>query len=207
MLIDILIVDDHAIVREGIQLILETTNRYRVIGEAENGQQALSFLEQQRPHCILLDLNMPILDGISFLRKLKSMDVKIPTIILTTFNESYLLAESIELGAMSYILKDTGREKLFATIEAAVRGETLLQPEMMQLLVKAQSEKSAPKLLTDKEIEVINLLAQGMKNREIADKLYISERTVKSYLTTIYSKLEVSSRTQAIAVAVEKKYI
>ena len=207
MLIDILIVDDHAIVREGIRLILETTDRYRVIGEAENGQQALTFIEQQNPHCILLDLNMPILDGISFLRKLKSMGVKIPTIILTTYNESHLLAESIELGAMSYLLKDTGREKLFATIEAAVRGETLLQPEMLQVLVKAQTESFAPKLLTDKETEVIKLLAQGMKNREIADKLYISERTVKSYLTTIYSKLEVSSRTQAIAVAVERKYI
>lgn len=206
-MIRILIVDDHLIVREGIRLILETTDKYKVIGEAENGQQALIFLESKQPDCILLDLNMPILDGISFLKKMKTMNSNIPIIILTTYNESHLLVESIELGAVSYILKDAGREELFATIEAAVRGETLLQPEMLQLLLKTQSEKYAPKLLSDKELQVLRFLAQGMKNSEIAHQLSISERTVKSYLTNIYSKLEVKSRTQAIAVAIEKKYI
>lgn len=206
-MIRILIVDDHLIVREGIRLILETTQRFQVIGEAENGQQALACIEEVQPDCILLDLNMPILDGISFLKEMNTIGYTIPTIILTTYNESQLLAESIEFGAMSYLLKDIGREKLFATIEAAVRGETLLQPEMLRLLLKVQSEKFAIKLFTNKEIEVLKLLAQGMRNIEIAQRLSISERTVKSYLTTIYSKLEVSSRTQAISAALEKKYI
>lgn len=206
-MIRILIVDDHLIVREGIRLILETTQRFQVIGEAENGQQALACIEQVQPDCILLDLNMPILDGISFLKEMHTIGYTIPTIILTTYNESQLLAESIELGAMSYLLKDIGREKLFATIEAAVRGETLLQPEMLRLLLKVQSEKYAIKLFTNKEIEVLKFVAQGMKNIEIAQQLSISERTVKSYLTTIYSKLEVTSRTQAISAALEKKYI
>lgn len=206
-MVKILIVDDHLIVREGIRLILETQDGYEVIGEAENGQQALVFLETAKPDLILLDLNMPILDGLNFMKKLNTMGSAIPVIVLTTYNENHLLLEAIELGVASYLLKDTGREKLFATIEAALHGDTLLQPEMLQLLLRAQSEKHKPKLFTEKELFVLKALGRGLKNSEIALEMDISERTVKSYLTTIYSKLEVKTRAQAILVAIEKKYI
>lgn len=206
-MVNILIVDDHFIVREGIRLILETEEAYFVIGEAENGQQALSLLEIITPDLILLDLNMPILDGLNFLKKLKSTGSTIPVIILTTYNENYLLLEAIELGATSYLLKDTGREKLFATIDATLRGETLLQPDMLQLLLQAQSKKNEQSIFTTKEIHVLKALGRGLKNSEIANEMGIGERTVKSYLTSIYSKLEVKTRTQAIIVAIEQKYI
>lgn len=206
-MVNILIVDDHFIVREGIRLILETEEEYFVIGEAENGQQALSLLENLTPDLILLDLNMPILDGLNFLKKLKSTGSTIPVIILTTYNENHLLLEAMELGATSYLLKDTGREKLFATIDAALEGETLLQPDMLQLLLQAQSKKNEQSIFTKKEIQVLKALGRGLKNSEIANEIGIGERTVKSYLTSIYSKLEVKTRTQAIIVAIEQKYI
>lgn len=206
-MVKIMIVDDHLIVREGIRLILETADDYEIVGEAENGQQALEVLQTIVPDLILLDLNMPILDGLNFMKKLRNIGDITPIIILTTYKEKQLLAEAVSLGAASYLLKDTGREKLFSTIDAAIRGETLLQPEMLKLLMEAQAEKHAPKLLTNKEIAVLQALARGLKNSEIASELDVAERTVKSYLTTIYSKLEVKTRAQAIVVAMEQAYI
>lgn len=206
-MVKIMIVDDHLIVREGIRLILETADDYEIVGEAENGQQALEVLQTIVPDLILLDLNMPILDGLNFMKKLRNIGDITPIIILTTYKEKQLLAEAVSLGAASYLLKDTGREKLFSTIDAAIRGETLLQPEMLKLLMEAQAEKYAPKLLTNKEIAVLQALARGLKNSEIASELDVAERTVKSYLTTIYSKLEVKTRAQAIVVAMEQAYI
>ncbi|WP_010289032.1 response regulator transcription factor [Kurthia massiliensis] len=206
-MVNIMIVDDHLIVREGIRLILETEERYEVVGEAENGQQALDILQTVTPDVILLDLNMPILDGLNLMKKLQNIGMTVPIIILTTYKEKALLAEAVSLGASSYLLKDTGREKLFATIDAAIRGETLLQPDMLQLLMEAQAEKHAPKLFTDKELVVLKALARGLKNSEIAMEMHVAERTVKSYLTTIYSKLGVKTRAQAIVVAMEKSYI
>lgn len=206
-MIRILLVDDHEIVREGLRLILETREDFKVIGEAENGQQALEIIETVTADIILLDINMPILDGLNFLKTFKSKRNDIPVIILTTYNEDHLLLEAIELGATSYILKDTGRERLFATIDAALKGETLLQPDMLQLLLKAQKERHTDALFSKKEMYVLKALGRGLKNSEIANEMNISERTVKSYLTTIYSKLEVSNRTQATIVAKDKKYI
>lgn len=206
-MIKIMIVDDHLIVREGIRLILETEDHYEVMAEAENGQQALDLLQQMTPDLILLDLNMPILDGLNFMIKLRNEGRTIPIIILTTYKEKELLAEAVSLGAASYLLKDTGREKLFSTIEAAMRGETLLQPEMLKLLMEAQAEKHTPSLLTNKEVLILQALARGLKNSEIANELHVAERTVKSYLTSIYSKLNVKTRAQAVVVAMEKSYI
>lgn len=136
-MVKIMIVDDHLIVREGIRLILETADDYEIVGEAENGQQALEVLQTIVPDLILLDLNMPILDGLNFMKKLRNIGDITLIIILTTYKEKQLLAEAVSLGAASYLLKDTGREKLFSTIDAAIRGETLLQPEMLKLLMEA----------------------------------------------------------------------
>ena len=206
-MIKILIVDDHYIVREGIRLILELEDDYEVIGEAENGQQALAFLEKQTPDLILLDINMPILDGISFLKKLHQLGKQIPVIILTTYNEDQFLVEATELGVSSYLLKDTGRETIYETINAVMDGQSFFPPDIQQQLIEAQSKLAENTLLTAKEIKILQALARGLKNSEIASEMFLSERTVKGYLTIIYEKLHVKSRAQAIAVAIEKKYI
>jgi two-component system, NarL family, response regulator YdfI len=209
----VLIVDDHLVVREGLKLILETNERFEVVGEAENGEEALSFIETHKPDVMLLDLNMPILNGLDTIKALIDRKVSIPIIILTTYNEDNLMIKALELGAKGYLLKDTGREDLFRTIDSAIRGETLLQPEMMSILLGAQEKKSknlfpfeAPKL-TEKELFILQATAKGFRNKEIAFDMGIAERTVKAHLTNIYNKLGVNTRTEAVAVSLERGLI
>jgi two-component system, NarL family, response regulator YdfI len=211
--IKVFIVDDHLVVREGLKLILETNERFEVAGEAENGEAALTFLETQSPDIILLDLNMPILNGLDTIKALNARQSSIPVIILTTYNEDELMIKGLELGAKGYLLKDTGREDLFRTIESAIRGETLLQPEIMAKLLGAKERKSkvltpfeATKL-TEKEIFILQATAKGYRNKDIAFDMGIAERTVKAHLTNIYNKLGVNTRTEAVAVALESRMI
>ncbi|MEH7495553.1 response regulator transcription factor [Neobacillus niacini] len=209
----VLIVDDHLVVREGLKLILETNERFEIAGEAENGEVALKFLETQKPDVILLDLNMPIMNGLDTIKALNDREISIPIIILTTYNEDELMIKGLELGAKGYLLKDTGREDLFRTIESAIRGETLLQPEIMAKLLGAKEKKSkvltpfeATKL-TEKELFILQATAKGYRNKDIAFDMGIAERTVKAHLTNIYNKLGVNSRTEAVAVALESGII
>ena len=207
MMIKVCIVDDHTIVREGIRMVLELEEQFDVVGEAENGFVALQLLDTVEPDVILLDLNMPTLDGISFLRKLKQMERMIPCIVLTTYKDEHLLVEAVKLGVRSYLLKDAGRELIYETIQRVVVGETWF-PQEIEVLLKASMDKQRTGIeLSSKEVTILKCLANGMKNVEIAEQLYVSERTVKSYLTVIYEKLQVKSRAQAIAVAIEKKYL
>ena len=203
----VLIVDDHTIVREGIRMVLELEEGYEVVGEAANGQQAIELVQKKEPDVILLDLNMPILDGISFLRALKNMELPIPCIVLTTYNEPHLLVEAVNLGVKSYLLKDAGRKVIYETIQRVMNGETWFPEDIRQLIQEATSEKGNPSTLTTKERSILKLVAQGYKNKELADQLFVSEKTIKNYLTIIYEKLEVKSRTQAIASAIERKLL
>ena len=203
----VLIVDDHTIVREGIRMVLELEEGYEVVGEAANGQQAIELVQKNEPDVILLDLNMPILDGISFLRTLKNMELPIPCIVLTTYNEPHLLVEAVNLGVKSYLLKDAGRKVIYETIERVMNGETWFPEDIRKLIQEATSEKGNPSTLTTKERSILKLVAQGYKNKELADQLFVSEKTIKNYLTIIYEKLEVKSRTQAIAAAIERKLL
>ena len=210
---NVLIVDDHLVVREGLKLILETNEIFQVIGEAENGKVALEFLENQRPDVILMDLNMPVMSGLDTIKTLMDRQIFIPIIILTTYNEDELMVRGIELGAKGYLLKDTGRENLFRTLESAIRGETLLQPEILAKLIRLKEMKDEVKnhleasKLTEKELFILQATAKGYRNKDIAFDMGIAERTVKAHLTNIYNKLGVNTRTEAVAVAMEQRLI
>ncbi|WP_426940461.1 response regulator [Bacillus mycoides] len=209
---NVLIVDDHFVVREGLKLIIETSDSFQIIGEAANGEEALSFIEKKKPDVILMDLNMPKMSGLETIEALNEKQNHTPIIILTTYNEDELMLKGIELGAKGYLLKDTDRENLFRTLEAAIRGEILLQQNIMEKIVKykrkeVHADKVAENNLTVKELFVLKAIARGYKNKEIAFDMGIAERTVKAYLTNIYNKLGVNSRSEAVAVSIERKLI
>lgn len=209
----VLIVDDHFVVREGLKLILETNESFEVVGEAENGEIALQFVADIQPDVILMDLNMPVLSGLETIKVLNDKKISIPIIILTTYNEDDLMIKGIELGAKGYLLKDTSRDELFRTIESAVRGETLLQPEMMVKILASKGKKAVgtnrfeKPLLTQKELFVLEALAKGDRSKDIALDMGIAERTVKAHLTNIYNKLGVNSRAEAVATAIRDGHI
>ncbi|MDP1395151.1 response regulator transcription factor [Lysinibacillus capsici] len=205
----VLVVDDHFVVREGLKLILETEDIFEVVAEAENGKIALEFLEKNMVDVILLDLKMPLMDGLTTLERMNEKNISIPVIILTTYNEDDLMVKGIELGAKGYLLKDTSRDNLFRTLESAIRGETLLQPDIINKLMKfkrnhTSNYKNGAANLTEKEIFILQAIARGFKSREIAHDMGIAERTVKAHLTNVYNKLGVNSRTEAVAIALEK---
>lgn len=211
----ILIVDDHFVVREGLKLIMETNDQFHIVGEACNGREAIELIEQLSPDVVLMDLNMPVMSGLEAMKVLKGNNCTTPIIILTTYNEDELLINGLALGAKGYLLKDTDRENLFRNIESAVRGDTLLSADIMARVIAAQEiQKKAPdparkesSLLTDREEMILESVARGFKSKEIAYDMGISERTVKAHLTSIYNKLGVDSRSQAVAIALEKGMI
>ncbi|ASR47373.1 DNA-binding response regulator [Paenibacillus kribbensis] len=207
----ILIVDDHWVVREGLKLVIETNDSYEVVGEAEEGETALALVEELRPDVILMDLYMPHMSGLETMKALKEKQNKTPIIILTTYNEDDLMIQGLSLGAKGYLLKDTSRENLFRTIESALRGETLLQPEITARVFANTSKKESEReqredtsILTEKEILILQSVARGLRSKEIAFDMGISERTVKAHLTNIYNKLGVDSRSEAVAVSLER---
>ncbi|WP_438492141.1 response regulator [Paenibacillus sp. IHBB 3054] len=207
----ILIVDDHFVVREGLKLILETSEQFQMVGEAGNGSEALQLIKELQPDVILMDLNMPVMGGLDTMKELRNQGCTIPVIILTTYNEDDLMIGGLAMGAKGYLLKDTSRENLFRNIESAVRGETLLSADIMERVIAVKSQQKDPiplkneaNRLTDKEIFILQSVAKGFKSKVIAFDMGISERTVKAHLTTIYNKLGVDSRSQAVAVALER---
>jgi len=208
--IQVLIVDDHAIIRDGIKLIIETVDGIEVVGEAENGRIALDQVAMLIPDVVLMDLRMPEMDGLTAIKHLREDYPEIAIIILTTYNEDELMVQGLQLGAQSYLLKDVDRQTLIRAIKAAAHGDILLQPEILQRVINqgaAQASPTAPEIvntnLTDREIEVIRRVAAGERNKEIAYHLGISESTVKAHLSHIFNKLDVDSRAGAVAVAAE----
>lgn len=208
--IRIVIADDHLIVRQGLRLILETEDDLILVGEATNGEEALTLCAELRPDVVLMDLRMPGMDGLTAIERLRVERPEIAVVILTTYNEDALMLRGLQAGARGYLLKDTSRAALFDTIRAAARGETLLGPEIMaRVLARASastSTKAAPDdvTLTDREREVLTAVARGERSKEIAVHLGISERTVKAHLASIYGKLGVDSRAGAIAAAAQR---
>lgn len=210
----VMIVDDHFVVREGLKLILETSEQFQVIGEAGNGEEALSLIDELDPDVILMDLNMPVMSGLEAMKQLRNRNSSIPVIILTTYNEDELMIQGLALGAKGYLLKDTNRDNLFRNIESAVRGETLLSADIMERVIAAKEQpkdpgpaRSGDSLLSEKEALILQCVARGFKSKEIAFDMGISERTVKAHLTSIYNKLGVDSRSQAVATALERGII
>ena len=206
-MIKILIADDHLIIRQGLRLILETENDFELVGEASDGNEALTLCKKLKTDVVLMDLRMPNMDGLTAIERLRVDQPNIAVVILTTFNEDELMLRGLQAGAHGYLLKDTDRNTLFDTIRAAARGETLLKPEIMaRVLSQANTpkkESNEPVNLTDRELEVLISVARGERSKEIAVQLGISERTVKAHLASIYNKLGVDSRAAAIAVAAQ----
>lgn len=208
--IRVLIADDHLIVREGLRLILEAEPGFELVSEASDGAEALELAAEHQPDVVLMDLRMPRMDGLTAIEHLRAEQPQIAIVILTTFKEDDLMRRGLKLGALGYLLKDTDRARLFNTIRAAARGETLLQPEIMaQLLTVPESEPASTESsddtgMTDRELEVLAAAAKGERSKEIAYRLGITERTVKAHLSNIYSKLGVDSRAAAVAEAMQR---
>ncbi|HKJ26336.1 MAG TPA: response regulator transcription factor [Anaerolineales bacterium] len=205
--VKILIADDHMIVRQGLQLIFETEDSVDVVGEAVDGLEAVKLAGELHPDLILMDLQMPNMDGLSAVRQIRKTQPDITIIILTTYNEDELMVKCLQAGAKGFLLKDTGREALMNTIHAAMRGETLLKPEIMEKLLAFPQQEDKAKLedsiLSNREHEVLLAAAEGLTNNQIALRLEISERTVRAHLTNVYNKMGVSSRGAAIAYAAQ----
>jgi two-component system, NarL family, response regulator YdfI len=209
-MIRVMITDDHLIVREGLRLILETADDIEVVGEATDGADCLRLAPTLKPDVILMDLQMPHMDGITAIEHLRKDFPEIAIVILTTYNEDDLMIRGLQAGARGYLLKDSSRENLLDAIHAAARGETLLKPE---ILARVLAPQSTPKpvsptqvesTLTERELEVLLSASRGERNKEIAYKLGITERTVKAHLQSIYQKFGVDSRAAAVAVAAQK---
>jgi len=204
--IRVLIVDDHAVVREGLQLFLgEESDEIEVVGEAGDGIEAVEKAKALRPDVILMDVLMPRRNGIEALREIRESDSPSHVLMLTTFSEDAHVHDAIKAGATGYLLKDVSREDLLAAIRAAAQGRPTLHPEAQSRLMRqltAQPEESPLDALTDRERDVLRLIARGSSNKAIAKTLFLSVGTVKGYVSAILSKLEVADRTQAALLAV-----
>ncbi len=215
MSIRILLVDDQPLFREGLATLLDIHDGLTVIGEANNGQEAVALAAAHQPDVVLMDVRMPVLDGVAATRILRQEQPHIPVIILTTFDDDDYVFEGLRAGAVGYLLKDVSSQKLIEAIETAVRGETFLQPSVAAKVVAELNRMSTPpgtakadeqplvEPLSDRELEILHILAQGASNREIAQQLFITEGTVKNHVTNILGKLNVRDRTQAALKAKE----
>jgi DNA-binding NarL/FixJ family response regulator len=202
----ILLVDDQTLFREGLKTLLSTQPDFRVVGEAANGQEALRLCASLHPRVVLMDLRMPVLDGVAATRRLHDEQPEIRVIVLTTFDDDDTVFDGLRAGAVGYLLKDAPSERLFEAIRATARGESFLQPSITAKLIAefARLTEAAPKRaaaltepLSEREAEVLRLVARGASNREIAASLVIVEGTVKNHVTSVLGKLGVTDRTQA----------
>jgi len=198
--IRVLIADDHVTVREGLAAIIHRQPDMTVVAEADTGQSAVSLWRTERPDVTLLDLRMPILDGVGAIEQIRAEDPLARIVVLTTFDTDNEISQAIRAGARGYILKDAQREELLNTIRRVHAGETCIPPALVGKLAAGMSSEA----LTGRELEVLTLLARGQGNRDIGVGLLISETTVKSHLRSIFAKLNVLSRTEAIAVATRR---
>jgi NarL family two-component system response regulator YdfI len=207
--IRVLIADDHPIVRTGLRLMLNLHATFELVGEAVDGASAVRLTGELCPHVVLMDLRMPGMDGISALEHIRQEWPQVAVIILTTYNEDELVIRGLRAGAKGYLLKDAEVEVLLQAIERVARGETLIQPEVMErILLHAERAVSTPSpqqpALTQRELDVLAGVARGERTKEIARRLGVSERTAWAYLTSIYNKLGVDSRASAVALAMER---
>jgi two-component system, NarL family, response regulator LiaR len=203
--ITVLIVDDHTIVRQGLRTLLELMDDLAVVGEAGNGKKAVELAAQLKPDVILMDLVMPELDGISATRQICALGMKTKVIALTSFLEDEKVILAIQAGAFGFLLKDVSPDELVDTIRAAYLGEARLHPNVARLLMKqvAAQPAAAAADLTAREIEVLLQIARGMSNRQISEALFISEKTVKTHVSSLLDKLDLDDRTQLAIYAIK----
>ncbi len=199
----LLICDDHPIVRAGFEGILAGNPDFEVVGEAGDGREGVEMARRLRPDVVLMDLRMPQMEGVEAIGKIKAERPETQVLVLTTYDSDADILRAIEAGATGYLLKDAPREELFRAITAASLGEPVLAPSVTARLMK-RARAPAGSTLSDREVEVLGLVARGASNREIARGLHLSEATVKTHLIHVFNKLDVADRTAAVTTALEK---
>lgn len=207
--IRVLIVDDHRLVRKGLVALLRMQPEIEIVGEAENGEQAVEYASQSQPHVVLLDLSMPVMDGLATIPAIRKLKSPPRILVLTSFSEDERVFAAIRAGALGYLLKDASPEELVEAIKAVAAGQPSLSPDMAQKLVRQVHRASTPaptteESLTDRELDVLKLVATGLSNSEIAEHLVISERTVGAHISRILDKLRLTNRTQATLYALRE---
>lgn len=209
--VNIMIADDHSMVREGLKQLLELDGDIAVIAEASNGKQCIELLDETRTDVLLLDINMPLMNGLQVLQYIRENRRKVKVLILTIHNEVEYLMKAVEIGVDGYVLKDSDSTVLKKAIFCVNRGESFIQPELTPILkVKLEEKENRTEeedALTKREIEVLKLLAEGLFNKEIAYMLAISEKTVKNHVSNIFKKINVSDRTQAAVYAIKNNLV
>ncbi len=204
----ILIVDDHEVVRKGIRAYLETLPEFQVVGEAASGEEAVTMVAEQVPDVVLMDLIMPGMDGVETTRRVKAISPRTQVVVLTSYHEDIHIFPALKAGAISYILKDMKMDKLVDALHRAMEGEVTLHPRVAaRVLQNLRGEDGEVQLytdLTDRELEVLKLIANGLSNNQIAETLVISENTVKGHVSNILSKLHLADRTQVAVYAWQK---
>ena len=210
--IRVLIVDDHSVVRTGLRVFLDLQPDIEVVGEAADGSEGVALARRLEPDVILMDLLMPNMDGITAIGRVKADRPETEIVTMTSFIEEDKVTAALEAGASGYVLKDAEAEEVAAAVRAAFAGEVHLDPAVARLLAQRMRQRKSPEEalaepLTDREKDVLNLLGQGMSNKEIGSKLFITERTARTYVSNILGKLGLTSRTQAALYAVEHKLV
>ncbi|MFE5810698.1 response regulator transcription factor [Streptomyces sp. NBC_01232] len=201
--IRVIVVDDHTVMRAGVVALLAPEPSIAIVGEADNGQEAVALVGDLRPDVALIDLRMPVMDGVAATAAIVAAPVTTRVLILTTYDTDVEIERAVEAGAIGYLLKDTTREQLVSAIHSAARGETVLAPRVAERLV-ARMRQPAPVALTARELDVLSAVADGLSNSDIGRRLVIAEATVKTHLLRVFAKLDVSDRTHAVVTAMER---
>ena len=205
-MIRLLLVDDQRLMRDGLRILLELESDFEVVGEAEDGAKVLETYQQLRPDVVLMDIRMPVVDGVEATRRLRDFDPDARVIILTTFDDNEYIFEGLRAGALGYLLKDVSGEELADAIRKVAAGGSMIEPSVARKVV-AEFARLAPVIpqateallepLSEREVEILKLVSQGLTNKEIAARLYLAEGTVKNYVTSILQKIDARDRTQA----------
>ncbi len=205
----VLICDDQSIVRDGLAMLLKLEPDISVIGTADDGARVVEMVEKEQPDLVLMDLKMPIMNGVEATRQIRTKHPEVKVLVLTTFDNDEWVLDAIQAGASGYLLKDTPRNELVMAIRGTVTGRTYVDPSIAgKVLERVSSHQTQPATLitsklTDREIEVLRLMAKGLTNKDISDRLFLSEGTVRNHVSSILEKLGVSDRTQAVVIAIQ----
>jgi DNA-binding NarL/FixJ family response regulator len=210
--IRILLADDHVVVREGTRQIIERESDLLVVAEASDGREAVALAEQQRPDVAVVDISMPVMNGIEATKAIKQVSPRTGILVFTAYDYDEYVFAILEAGAAGYLLKNVRGSELVDAVRRVYAGESVLHPAIAKKLVNRVTQQSAPEdvggeALTDREMEVLRLAAGGLSNRQIAERLVVSPRTVQSHMANIFGKLQVGSRTEAVMVGLRKRWI
>lgn len=203
----LLLADDHPIVRDGLSAIAESQPDMEVVGEAADGEEAVELAEKLRPDIVLMDLRMPKMTGVEAIRRIREKLPGTHVLILTTYDNDESILEGLQAGAQGYLLKGSSRQELLSAIRASARGESPLQPAVAGKLLRRLQSRAMGTELSAREIDVLKLMSEGKRNREIADTLFLSEKTIKAHVSSILKKLNAEDRTEAVTIGLRRGLI